>query len=105
MTRINWNASREDAAIIERIARRAVNEAASVCVELDLLETEMDVTACHLNGCPLRLVELLEADAFNFSHDLVGIHNNMDRTTGKLTGHFLPRFAQPQKSAALEETA
>lgn len=41
----------------------------------------------------LRLQEFLNADAFNFSHDIVGIQNNMNRTTMKMDGIFVPRYA------------
>lgn len=54
---------------------------------------EMDITACHRNGCQLKLIELLQADDLNFTHDVIGIRNCMDRTTGKLTNDFLPRYA------------
>lgn len=53
----------------------------------------MDITACHCNGCPLRLQDLLEADDFNFLHDVVGIRKHINRQTGRLEGAFLPRFA------------
>lgn len=57
----------------------------------------MDVTACHCNGCPLRLQELLEADDFNFTHDVFGIRRFIDRTTGEMPGaKFHPRFSVPR---------
>lgn len=43
---------------------------------------------------PVDLDALAEADDFNFAHDAYGISAHMDRSTGKLTGHFLPRFAK-----------
>jgi len=60
------------------------------------LEAQMDVTACHVNGCPLKLQELLEADDFNFSHDIFGIRRHLNRETGQLENCFLPRFARPE---------
>ena len=54
---------------------------------------QMDVTACHCNGRPLRLDDLLKADVFNFTHDIVGIREHLDRHTGKLLNFFVPRFA------------
>lgn len=65
----------------------------------DRQSMHMDVTAVHANGNPLRLQDLLEADDFNFAHDMSGICNCLDRETGQLTRHFRPRFSQP--SAAL----
>jgi NAD+ synthase len=44
-------------------------------------------------GCDLNLEGLLNADDFNFSHDICGIHNNLDRENKKLNNNFLPRFA------------
>lgn len=43
----------------------------------------------------LRLDDWLQADNFNFSHDLYGIINNIDRTQFPATdfGFFVPRFA------------
>jgi hypothetical protein len=61
--------------------------------EADWTEAEMDFTACHANGCPLDLVAFFAADDFNFLHDACGIRDHLDRTNGKLTNHFHPRFA------------
>lgn len=94
MNQINWKASPEDAALIEKIVARACTQALSAAgITLDRLKTTMGITACHLNGTPLRLQAWLDSDEFNFAHDVVGIVNNMDRNTGKLRGHFLPRFS------------
>ena len=41
----------------------------------------------------LRLEDLLNADDFNFAHDVVGIVNNINRETLNFN-HFLPRFAK-----------
>ena len=57
------------------------------------MSLHMDITAAHVNGCPLRLAEWLEADDFNFAHDIAGIVRHIDRDTGKIGGLFLPRFA------------
>ena len=44
----------------------------------------------------LRLDELLNADDFNFSHDIIGIVNHIDRSSFPATNfnHFVPRFAE-----------
>jgi hypothetical protein len=68
------------------------------------LALRMDLTACHLNGTPLRLQDLHDASDFALAHDLQGIERHIDRTTGKLTdpyrasrdGLFVPRFAAPE---------
>jgi hypothetical protein len=59
-----------------------------------LLEFEMDLVACHANGCPLDFPRLLNADDFNFAHDVFGIERHLNRCTGKLGNCFLPRFHQ-----------
>src|SRR3546814_19495088 len=53
---------------------------------------EMDLAECHANGNRLRLDDLAKADDFNLLHDVVGIHRHLDRETGKLMDHFVPRF-------------
>ena len=63
-------------------------------LKLDRLEMEMDLVATHSNGCPLNFRSLINFDDFNFFHDLVGIQNNINRKTGKLDNHFLPRCAK-----------
>lgn len=81
----------EQQVIIAQIALRAkellkLNHSMTVCIQ-------MDITATHLNGCPLRLSELLYADDFNFLHDITGIFNHLDRSNGQLSNCFLPRFS------------
>ena len=54
----------------------------------------MDIDACHNNGCPLKLTELLNTSDFNFAHDVGGIITNINRNTGKLENCFLPICAE-----------
>jgi len=56
------------------------------------LHHQMNVSACHASGNPLRLADLLAADDFNFAHDVFGIDRHLDRETGALLEHFSPRF-------------
>lgn len=60
---------------------------------VDRLTIIMDITYCIEGGCNLDLKALSDADEFNFRHDIVGIHNNLDRNTKKLNDCFLPRYA------------
>lgn len=94
---INFDATAEDAQTITQIAIRAINRYGK---QFDGVAIAMDITACHLNGCPMRLKELLEADDFNFGHDVLGIRKHLNRDTGKLMDCFLPRFAAPQEEQA-----
>ncbi len=85
--KINWVASKHDQIIISKIADRAAlfgNMSKNVVM--------MDITACHLNGCPLRLFDLLNANQGNFFHDIIGINEHINRETGKLQDLFLPRY-------------
>jgi len=104
---VTFDVRREDATLIWDIAHRAVQQARKTLmathgrVESDMLRPQdwaMDVTAVHANGCPLRLRELLLADDFNFVHDLFGIRRHLNRETGKLGDHFVPRFAMPERA-------
>jgi hypothetical protein len=88
-----------DAVLINRIAKRAwdlewVREGYA-----SLTDLKMDLTATHLNGSPLRLRALLEADNFTLVSDIDGIRRHLDRKTGKLTGLFTPRFSRPSEEA------
>lgn len=89
---IRFNTTRRDAMLIDRIAHRATRAGLLLT---DRLSLEMDLTATHLNGCALDLARLLEADDFNFAHDVCGIQRHLDRKTGGLLRLFRPRCAVP----------
>lgn len=94
--RVKWKATAKDQRVISQIAERAVPMMADAFPDYDVEWAQMDVTACHLNGTPLRLNELLAADDVNFGHDIRGIRRFMDRVTGKLDPIFCPRFAKAE---------
>ena len=81
---------REEMTTISKIVDRAENlnllsdDRISLMMDLDVANKKFD----------LRLNELLEADEFNFSHDICGIQNNIDRTTKTFMNCFVPRFAR-----------
>jgi len=94
---IKWTASTKDRKLIARIVQRSVNLGITPA-NWGVVSLSMDITACHLNGCPLKLAELLAADNFNFTQDIVGIQRHIDRddsspTCGQLLDCFRPRFA------------
>lgn len=91
---ISFKATKEDFALISKIAKRAVALAAKFDVDYDIMTANMDINSCHSNGTPLRLAALLAADDFNFGHDVFGIRRHINRETGKLENCFVPRFAQ-----------
>lgn len=90
---VSFTVSTEDSDLIGKIVDRAVALGRKHRSKFDRMSTRMDVTACHANGNPLRLADLLAADDFNFLHDIVGIERHLNRETGKLTACFAPRFS------------
>ena len=95
---INWNCTAEEIALIVKIAKRVESELENY--PDDRRTIIMDLTACHANGCPLQLSELLVANRGDFAHDIYGIRKAINRTTGKLTEDcFTPRYAQPEIAA------
>lgn len=92
---IKFDVSREEAEVISNIADRAIKLLAKMTKRWpSKMDVEMDITAVHRNVFPLRLTELLAADDGNFGHDVFGIMRYLDRSTGELSGCFVPRFAQ-----------
>lgn len=83
---VSFDVSSADTEIIRKIVDRADGN-------FDMM---MDITACHANGCALNLAGLLNADDFNFAHDVYGISTHINRKTGKLEHCFCPRFIERQ---------
>lgn len=90
MTTAKFDVSYTDENLIHKIALRAIAK-----LRADLMTIEMDITACHANGNPLKLKELLDAPDFDFFHDVAGINAHIDRKTGKLLDFFSPRYSAP----------
>jgi hypothetical protein len=91
--------NRDNLALIEQIVDRheaLCQRAGNQFLGDERLSLTMDLcTANGVNGNrPLDLERLYAADDFNFAHDIVGIQNHMDRTTGKISNRFLPRFTR-----------
>lgn len=93
---LNWKTTKGDARLIMQIAKLASELAASFGVKYPALEADMDVTACHLNGCPLELALLLSWDDGDFGHDVFGIRRHINRSTGQLEDCFVPRCADTE---------
>lgn len=89
---IEFNAPKSDAKLIKKIALRAQSNV--LTGSYDPLTCRMDLMAVHCNGCPLDLQKLLEADDFDFVHDLHGIFKHINRSTAQLERCFLPRCAK-----------
>jgi len=95
---LNWHVSDTDAALIRKIADRAMNEMGVILgnAHITRINVIMDIQACHANGNPLDLAALLEFPRFDFSHDIAGIIGHLNRDTGKLTNFFSPRCTARQ---------
>lgn len=93
MSQINFNATKEEDIIITKIVSKA-KQLKLVKSKEDQSDLMMDLTATHCNGTPLDFEKLLSFDDFNFSHDILGIMNYIDRTNGNLTRNFLPRCSK-----------
>jgi hypothetical protein len=84
---ISFKTTLEEARTISKITNRALK----MFPHLDAMTFNMDLTACHANGCPLDLEKLLNAPDADFGHDVLGIARHIDRETGVLGDCFLPR--------------
>jgi hypothetical protein len=87
---VSFSCNQRDKGLAKRCAKRAVLLYADVG-GVSLIDTWMDLVAVHVNDMKLDFKRLLEFDDFNFAHDITGIANCIDRETGKLTKHFIPR--------------
>lgn len=87
--------TKEDRELIDRIVDRALK----LKIAPSRQTTEMDITAVHCNCGGLRLHDLINAQKFDFIHDIAGITRHLDRDKIKLTGCFLPRFAMPERKS------
>lgn len=73
--------------IIERAEKEHLYSGERISLMMDIESADVKFN--------LRLDEWLNADKFNFAHDLYGIINNIVRTEYPATdfGYFVPRFA------------
>jgi len=81
---------KESYELIMKIVERAEEKG---FLMFDRLSLMMDLECC-IDLFELRLEDFLNADDFNFSHDIVGIQNNLNRETKKMDNFFIPRFAR-----------
>ncbi len=88
-----------DRGTIEQI-RTVTQRLRTLCpaMKFDAISLHMDLTVCH-NMKHVALDVLLAAQDADFVHDLLGIHQHLDRETGELTDCFLPRCRKPESEA------
>ncbi|SEK36863.1 hypothetical protein SAMN04515666_101340 [Bosea lupini] len=96
MNAVSFEIAPELRPFVDQILDRTAALYASARQPFDRLHHEMNLCACHANGCPLDFTRMVGADDFNLAHDVFGIDRHLDRDTGRLTDHFLPRFAKRQ---------
>ena len=87
---IKWKATKEEHSTMGKICDRL----RPIYGRFNRVDLLMDLEATHSNGCPLDFERLLAFDKFSFLHDIIGIINNLNRTTGKLGNCFLPRCSR-----------
>ncbi|MBD8046776.1 MULTISPECIES: DUF6874 family protein [Clostridium] len=80
----------ENLKVIAKIVERAENKGLLMFDRLSLM-MDLEFTVKEFD---LRLEDLLNADDFNFSHDICGIQNNINRAEKKMENFFIPRFAR-----------
>ena len=85
------NVTKEDKMAIVAIAKRAEEKD---LLRFDRMSLIMDLEFVHGDEGTLRLQDLLNADDYNFAHDVVGIQNHFNRETKKLENLFLPRYTK-----------
>lgn len=92
---VKWGLTRGEMMLVGRIVRRAYRELETIEDAYgEPADLSMDIEACHNNGCKLDLGKLLHAPAFDFAHDIYGIHKHLNRETGEMQHCFLPRCAE-----------
>lgn len=74
---------------IADIAKKADEK--GLCM-FDRMSLIMDLQAVH-KQFNLNLNEFLNANDFDFTHDIMGIQHNINRETKELENCFLPRFS------------
>jgi hypothetical protein len=93
---LDWEAMRKkvterDARLIDKVVDRVRRDVRMNALRRQTFDWHMDVLVVHAT-VGLDLQRLLDADDFNFRHDILGIYTELDRSTGKLGDCFLPRF-------------
>lgn len=92
---MNFKCSKEDMHKITQAADRYADLWARGGGRIDRLRKSdiiMSLAACHANGCPLDLDQLLGSADLAFAGDVAGICSHISPKTGKLRRSFLPKF-------------
>lgn len=74
--------------------RDKIAERACMLLQIPKLSVILDLEAAKMSGCELDLERLSKATDKDFLHDIVGIHNNLDRQNFRFLNNFWPRHAK-----------
>ncbi len=85
--------TKEELELCGKIAERASSMANKYAQEYKQSTAFMDIELTHSNN-PIDLERLLNADDVNFAHDVFGIRNHLNRSTGELMDCFSPRHSK-----------
>lgn len=91
---LNFASTTEEYALIRQIAYRAEGFFRELDLEFNRSGLMMDLDVVHSNGCPMDFPTLLGFPDRDFIHDIAGIRQHLDRTTGELGENFVPRCAK-----------
>jgi hypothetical protein len=92
---ISFEVSAADAIGIKQVIQKAVS--LKLIKRTERMHHEMNLCAVVAQGCPIDFARMLDNNArgnFDFAHDLFGIDRHIDRSTGRLSGCFVPRFVR-----------
>lgn len=92
---VKFETGQENTQLMNRIVDRAVQ---MQLVQREPIALMMDLAAVHKNDTQIDFIGLLGASDSDFTHDILGIQNNINRSTGMLINEFLPRLSVPDAS-------
>lgn len=81
MKTASFKTTKSEIKLIHQIIARA-DKLGLIMPNYDRLTCDMDITACHVNGCELNLEALLAFPDHDFMHDVAGIALHIDRQDG-----------------------
>jgi len=97
---INWTNQKDVMELESQIAKRAVAMANVNGIKYGLMDALMDIDACHSNGNPLKLHELLGADDFYNGNNQYGVKECWNLKTAKLVKRFKIYWWTPMDKAS-----
>lgn len=94
MSNLNFKTDAESLLLIDRIVMRYADLFSKFHggQSINRFHLMMDLTLVQNSNTPLQLRELLHATDDDFSHDISGIINHLDRNYGELKDLFVPRY-------------